>query len=99
MSLATTTRTIHAPLESVFEAVAHIERFQEVVPDIVNVEFLRETRPAADGAVELSMVMEGRAYRFLAKLMNPLIMGFVRKAIAKDMDAVKAFCEDRATSS
>ena len=37
------TRTIEAPIESVFETVAHIENFQKVVPAIVNVEFLSDS--------------------------------------------------------
>ena len=138
------TRTIEAPIESVFETVAHIQNFKKVVPDIVNVEFLtdqetgvgtkfRETRmmgkreastvlevteyvpnervrmvadqggtiwdsiftttPAGDGKVELRMTMDANAYKFAAKLINPMIKGFVQKAIEKDMDAVKAYCE------
>jgi len=47
----------------------------------------------SDGATELVMVMEARAYKLLAKLMNPLISGMIRKFIEKDMDAVKAWCE------
>ena len=49
--------------------------------------------PAGDGQVELSMVMDARAYKFFAKLINPLIKGMIRKFIESDMDAVKAHCE------
>ena len=42
---------------------------------------------------KLEMVMDARAYKLLPKLMNPLIIGMVRKAIASDMDAVKEHCE------
>ena len=49
--------------------------------------------PAGEGAVELEMVMDANAYRFLAKLFNPLIKGMIRKFIEQDMDAVKAYCE------
>ena len=45
------------------------------------------------GGVELAVVMEARAYRLLAKLFNPLIKGMVRKAIEKDLNAVKAHHE------
>ncbi|MCK5944178.1 MAG: SRPBCC family protein [Planctomycetes bacterium] len=45
-----------------------------------------------DGA-ELTMVMDDKPYKLLAKLFTPLIRPMVRKAVAKDMDAVKAYCE------
>jgi len=45
------------------------------------------------GGTVLEMVMDARAYKPLAKLMNPLIKGVVRKAIEKDLDAVKSYCE------
>ena len=144
MTTTTVKRTIQAPIESVFEAVAHIENFQRICPDITGVEFLsgnktgvgarftetrrmgkREgkttlevteyvpnervrlvsdqggtiwdtvftTKPVSGGSVELSMVMEARAYRLLSKLINPLIRGMIRKFIERDMDAVKAHCE------
>jgi uncharacterized protein YndB with AHSA1/START domain len=41
----------------------------------------------------LTMTMDARAYKLLARIMNLLIAGMVRKQIEKDMDAVKAFCE------
>ncbi|MHC4668834.1 MAG: SRPBCC family protein [Planctomycetota bacterium] len=144
MGRTTVSRTIHAPIETVFATVAHIENFSKAVPHIVKVEFLsdvragvgtrfRETRlmggkeastelevteyvendrvrlvadthgtvwdtvftvrPAPVGGVELRMVMDANAYKLVAKLMNPLVQVLIRKAIEKDMDAVKAFCE------
>ena len=48
--------------------------------------------PKGDGA-ELHMVMEERPHKLLAKLLNPLIRPVVRKAVGRDMDAVKAHCE------
>jgi hypothetical protein len=136
-------RTIHAPIERVFETVADVRNFSKALPYLVEVEFLsdnlegigtrfRETRimkgkrasteleitefvenervrlvadshgtvwdtvfivrPVGD-AVELEMIMEARAYKLVAKLMNPLIKGLVAKAIKSDMDAVKEYCE------
>ena len=41
----------------------------------------------------LEMVMDAKAYKLLPKLMNPLIVGMIRKAVESDMDAVKEFCE------
>ncbi len=142
-------RDVNAPASAVFDAVAHIENFREIVPDITGVEFLseqhtgvgarfRETRrfgkresstelevteyvpgervrlvadqggtvwdtvfttsARPDGGTQLTMVMDANAYKLAAKLINPLVMGMVRKAIEKDMDAVKAHCEaSRAT--
>ncbi|TQV69882.1 SRPBCC family protein [Exilibacterium tricleocarpae] len=51
------------------------------------------TVTAQQGQTELIAVMEGRAYRLLPKVMNWLIGGMVKKAVAKDMDLVKAYCE------
>lgn len=144
MPRTSVTRTVQAPLEKVFDAVAHIESFSKVVPDITNVEFLSESRTGVgtrfketrimgkreattelevtqyvpnervrmvadeggtiwdtvftttatgDGAVELTMVMDAKPYKLLAKMFNPLIRGFIQKAIEKDLDAVKAHCE------
>jgi len=42
---------------------------------------------------ELSMVMNDKPYKLLAKLFTPLIRPMVRKAVEKDMDDVKQFCE------
>ncbi|MHC4341280.1 MAG: SRPBCC family protein [Planctomycetota bacterium] len=147
MGRTTVSRTIHAPIETVFNTVAHIDNFSKAVPAIVKVEFLsdvrsgvgtrfRETRlmgrreastelevteyaenehirlvtdtggtvwdtvftvrPVSEGGVELTMVMDANAHKLLAKLMNPLIKGIIRKAIEKDTDAVKAHCEKMA---
>ena len=144
MGKTAVSRTIHAPIERVFETIASIENFKQAIPQIVNVEFLTEqrfgvgtkfretrlmgkrkatvelevtelvdnqhirivsdthgtvwdtvftTQPAADGGVELTMVMDARAYKLLPKMLNPLLSGMIRKAVEKDMDAVKAFCE------
>ena len=35
-------RTIDAPIEKVFDTVAHIENFSKAVPDIIKVEFLSD---------------------------------------------------------
>ncbi|UCH93499.1 MAG: SRPBCC family protein [Candidatus Aminicenantes bacterium] len=42
---------------------------------------------------ELTMTMDAKAYKLLPKLINPMVKGIIKKAIEKDMDAVKAFCE------
>lgn len=138
-----TTRIIKAPVEKVFDVVAHIGKFKEIAPHIVNVEILsdidkgvglkfRETRtmngresatdlecteyiendrvrfvadqggtiwdtimitkPVSDGT-ELFMEMEARPHKFMARLVTPLIMGMVSKAVESDIDAIAAYCE------
>ena len=50
--------------------------------------------PDPDGrGTRLLMVMEARPYKLLAKLVTPLMKRVVAKAIAADLDAVKAFAE------
>lgn len=44
---------------------------------------------------ELTLVMEARPHKLLAKLTTPLFKGVIAKALEKDMDAVKAWCEAR----
>ena len=137
------TRTISAPLDRVFDCVAHIGNFSKAIPDITNVEFLSEAQAGVgtrfketrnmngrEATVELEvtefvendyirivsdthgtvwdtvfkvegvgdqtkldMVMDAKAYKLLPKLMNPLIKGMIQKAIEKDMDSVKIYCE------
>ncbi len=41
----------------------------------------------------LVMVMDAKAYKLLPRLLNPLIMGMIKKFVEGDMDAVKAYCE------
>lgn len=145
MPSVSTSRTIRAPRELVFRAVADVREFKKIQPQIVEVEFLteqqrglgtrfRETRmmgskPATTvlevteyvenerirfvtdaggtiwdtvmdvrpsvqpGVTELSMVMDARPHKLLAKVMTPLIMGMVGKAVKADMDRVKDWCE------
>lgn len=45
---------------------------------------------------ELEMRMEARPHKLWARLLNPFIAGMVRRAVARDMDAVKAHCEREA---
>lgn len=138
-------RTINAPIEAVFAAVADISNFTEAVPQIVRVEFLTESRVGvgtrfretrlmrgreastelevteyvsnervrlvsdAGGTVwdslftvtadekgrgtRLDLVMEARPYRLLSRVFVPIMKGVVAKAVAADMDAVKAWLE------
>ena len=145
MSRTTVSRTIRAPIERVFDTIAHIENFSKAVPHITKVEFLSETRrgvgtkfketrlmgkreassvlevteyvenervrmvsdqggtiwdtvftvaPSDDG-IDLTMVMDAKAYKLMAKYFNPLLKGMIQRHIESDMDAVKAFCEQK----
>ena len=144
MSRTEVQRTIAAPPDVVFAAVADVQHFSRAVDDIVRVEFVsemraglgtrfRETRvmrgreatveleitefappdrvrflseaggvqwdsvfeveAAGDGCSRLALVMEATPLTVASRLMVPLMKGMVRKAIARDMDAVKAYCE------
>lgn len=46
-----------------------------------------------EGGTELSLEMEAKPYKFLAKIAAPFFKGFMKKAIEKDMITVKEFCE------
>ena len=48
--------------------------------------------PSDDGT-ELAMAMDARPQTLSARLAVPLMLRMVRGAVARDMDAVKAFCE------
>ena len=146
MAQTEVTRTIDAPAASVFDVVAHIDRYSKAVPHITKVEFLTEQRKGvgtrftetrvlrgrqATSTLEvteyvedervrlvsdeggtvwdttfrvsplddqpessrLDLVMDARPYTFVAKIMNPLTKGIIRRAIEGDVDAVKAYCE------
>ncbi len=44
MSRTTVVRTIDAPIEKVFDTVAHIENFSKAIPHIVGTEFLSDVK-------------------------------------------------------
>jgi len=52
-----------------------------------------------DGGTELTMVMDARPRTLSARLAVPLMLRMVKGAVAKDMDAVKGFCERPASES
>lgn len=52
--------------------------------------------PAGDERTRLRLVMVARPYRVLARVFVPVARGMVAKAVASDMDAVKAYCEGSA---
>ena len=46
-----------------------------------------------DGKTDLTMIMDARPHKLMQKMMIPMIKGMVSKALEKDMDAVKIYCE------
>jgi hypothetical protein len=46
------------------------------------------------GATELTLTMEARPHGLLARILVPFTRGFVEKALERDMDAVKRWCEE-----
>ena len=48
---------------------------------------------ARGDATELSMTMDARPYTWMAKLVNVFIKGMVTKAVTRDMDKLKMWCE------
>lgn len=42
---------------------------------------------------ELTLVMDARPHTVMARIMNPITKGIIRKSIEGDMDAVRTFCE------
>jgi hypothetical protein len=75
---------IDAPLDKVFRTVSDSHG---TVWDTVF------TVRAENRATELTMIMDAKAYKLLPKLLNPLIKGMIKKAIIKDIESVKAYCE------
>ena len=49
--------------------------------------------PTSETTCRLTLTMEVRAYKWLAKVMNLFIMGMVTRHIEADMDQVKSACE------
>jgi carbon monoxide dehydrogenase subunit G len=144
MSRIIVTRTIKAPLESVFKTVADVQRLSAALPHIVKIEFLsevksgvgarfRETRlmngkeaktelevtefvakdrvrlvaadsqgtvwdtvfavKAANERTVLTMTMDAKTQKWLSKVFVFMISGMIKRAVERDMDLVKAFCE------
>lgn len=51
------------------------------------------TVKTVDDATELTLVMEARPYKTMARILNPFTAFMVRKGVVSDMDAVKQYCE------
>lgn len=53
----------------------------------------RPTGSPQGSATELEIQLDARAHKLLAKIMNPLIKGMVRRGMEKHMTALCAYCE------
>ena len=60
MSRTTVSRTIDAPIERVFNAVADITEFSKALPHIVNVEFLTDSRLGVGTRFRETRLMRGK---------------------------------------
>ena len=60
MALLSATRTIAAPVDRVFDTVAHIENFRKALPSITNVQFLTESKTGVGTRFRETRVMRGR---------------------------------------
>ena len=49
--------------------------------------------PADGGRAAVTMEMQEKPHKLLARILNPLIRPMVRKAVERDLDAVKRYCE------
>lgn len=47
----------------------------------------------SDTGTQLSMTMDARPYKFMARITTPLLSRVVGRAIERDMDAVVEYCE------
>lgn len=52
-----------------------------------------------DGGTELSMVMDARPYKLMARIVTRLIKGMITRAVVADMDGLKAKCEVEAAGA
>lgn len=46
-----------------------------------------------EGETELSLEMEAKPYKLMAKIITPLMKGFMQNALEKDLLMVKEYCE------
>jgi len=60
MSRTVVTRTIEAPVEAVFDTIAHVENFSRAVPNIANVDYLTDQQRGVGTRFRETRVMRGR---------------------------------------
>jgi hypothetical protein len=86
VAAVTVTRDIAASTDVVFHAVADPRRFADAIGGVTKLEFL-STMTSGSG----TRFRQARA--FVQRLLMPLVCLLIRRAVAKDIDAVKAYCE------
>ena len=69
---------------------AHIRLVSDTMGTVWDSVFTVERR---EKGTELTLIMDAKAYKLLPKIINPFMKGFMKKALEKDMDAVKTDCE------
>ena len=143
MASVTVIRSIHAPVNIVFQTVADADRFAQAISGVTKLEFLsthstgvgtrfRQSRSmngkeatmdfevteyvkdkhvriinethgtiwdslitleAQEPTTKLTMHMIAKSNRLVPRLLLPLICLFITKAVGRDFDAVKIYCE------
>lgn len=53
------------------------------------------TTQTIDSETLLTLEMEARPHQLMAKIVVPIMLGVISKAVEKDMDGVKTYCEGR----
>ena len=71
---------------------AHIRLVSDTMGTVWDSVFTVERR---EDGTELTLIMDAKAYKFLPKIINPLMKSFMKKALEKDMVAVKKYCESK----
>ncbi|MEM7561087.1 MAG: SRPBCC family protein [Planctomycetota bacterium] len=62
MKTVETTRTITAPLATVFETISDVRNFRKAVPHIINIEFLTEQQQGTGTRFNETRVMNGKEH-------------------------------------
>ncbi|MBO6585624.1 MAG: SRPBCC family protein [Gracilimonas sp.] len=69
---------------------AHIRIVSDTMGTIWDSLFTVEKK---EDGTELTLIMDTKAYKLMSKIINPFMKGMMKKALEKDMDAVKNYCE------
>ncbi len=69
---------------------AHIRIVSDTMGTIWDSLFTVERK---EDGTELTLIMDAKAYKLMSKIVNPLMKGIMKKALEKDMVAVKNYCE------
>lgn len=70
---------------------AHIRIVSDTMGTVWDSVFTVERK---EDGTELTLIMDAKAYKLLPKIINPIMKGFMKKALEKDMVAIRKYCED-----